>query len=250
LPSLLKESEDSDAYGHELWDYFKKGEGREVIERDDGYLDPSDVAPKMYFAPIKDWPEVEKRGIRYAKGRVLDVGCGAGRVGVHLQAEKKLRVTGIDVSPLAVRVCRLRGLRDVRLLPFEKIDFETASFDTVIMFGNNFGLFGSRSGARHLLKRLHRMTSDDAVIVCDSADPYKTDNPLHLRYHAMNRERGRMAGQVRIRARYLGYIGRWFDYLLVSPQEMRELVSGTGWELSEVLSSGESPLYVGILRKR
>jgi SAM-dependent methyltransferase len=250
MPSLLKQREDADALGRELWDYFRTGEGREVIERDDGYLDPSDVAPKMYFAPLEDWPEVERRGIRYARGRVLDVGCGAGRVGIYLQGEKKLRVTGIDVSPLAVKVSRLRGLRDARLLPLEKIDFGRGSLDTVVMYGNNFGLLGSMSRAKRLLRRLHRMTSDDAVIICDSVDPYKTDNLCHLRYHAMNRKRGRMAGQVRIRVRYLGYVGRWFDYLLVSPQEMREVASGTGWDLAEVLKSDEGPLYVGILRKQ
>jgi len=82
------------------------------------------------------------------KGRVLDVGCGAGRVGIYLQRYRNLDVTGIDISPLAVRVSRLRGLRKVRLLALEDIDFPRGSFDSVVMFGNNFGLFGSGRGRR------------------------------------------------------------------------------------------------------
>jgi hypothetical protein len=146
-------------------------------------------------------------------------------------------------------VSRLRGLRKARVLAFEDIDFAKGYFDSVVMFGNNFGLFGSMSKAKRLLKRLFVMTSADAVIICESLDPHRTDNPHHLRYQEENRRKGRMPGQVRLRARYLGYVGRWFDYLLVSPQEMRDVVSGTGWELSRVIKTSGSPLYIGILRK-
>jgi len=249
MPRLVKSSEDTDAYGHELWDYFEKGEGFEIIERKDGYLDPSEVAPKLYFAPFEDWPVVEKKAIRYVRGRVLDVGCGAGRVGIYLQEKRNLEVTGIDISPLAVKVCKLRGLKKAMLLSFERIDFGRGSFDTVMMFGNNFGLFGSRVKAKRMLRRLSRMTSDEAVMICESLDPYKTDNPHHIRYQQQNRRRGRMSGQVRIRARYLRYIGRWFDYLLVSAREMGDIAVGTGWRLSRVIRSPEGPLYVGILNK-
>ena len=247
-PSVGKSS--SDAYGHEVWDYFKKRVGYEVIERDDGLIDPSDIAPGFYFAPLGDWPHVERKAIRYVKGRVLDVGCGAGRVAIYLQNYRKLDVTGIDISPLAIRVSKLRGLRKTRLLAFEDIDFKPASFDSVVMFGNNFGLFGSKSRAKRLLRKLFEMTSAEGVIVCESADPYKTSDPDHLRYHERNRAKGRMPGQVRIRARYRTYVGKWFDYLLVSPNEMRDIAEGAGWTVSRFIRSEESPLYAGILRKK
>lgn len=240
---------DSDAYGHEVWDYFTKRQGYEVIERDDGLVDPSEVAPGVYFAPLKDWPEAEKKGMAFVKGKVLDVGCGAGRVGVYLQKHLGLEVTGIDTSPLALRVARARGLRKTRLLAFEDIDFPPGSFDSVVMYGNNFGLFGSRARARSLLKRLHRMTTAEAAIVCSSVDPYRTDDPDHIRYQKRNRAKGRMSGQVRIRARYRTHVGRWFEYLLVSPKEMKEIVVGTGWHVDRVIMPRSGPLYVGVVRK-
>lgn len=241
--------ETTDAFGHEMWDYFKKRQGYEVIERDDGYIDPSDVAPRLYFAPLKDWPRAEREGVVYAKGRVLDVGCGAGRVAIYLQRYRRLDVTGIDNSPLAVRVSKARGLKKARLMDFENIDFEHGSFDSIVMFGNNFGLFGSKSKARRILKKLFTMTSPGAVAICESADPYKTSNPDHLRYHRLNRARGRMPGQLRIRVRYRNYVGKWFDYLLVSPDEMKEIVTGTGWSVSRFIKSNKRPLYIGILRR-
>ncbi|MDG6989437.1 MAG: class I SAM-dependent methyltransferase [Nitrososphaerota archaeon] len=240
---------DSDAYGHEVWDYFVGRLGNEVIERDDGLVDPSAEAPAMYFAPLKDWPAVERKGVAFMKGRVLDVGCGAGRVGIYLQRRQGFDVTGIDTSPLALKVARARGLRKARLLAFGDIGFPPRSFDSVVMYGNNFGLFGSRARARRLLKRLHRMTTAEATIVCSSVDPYKSDDPVHIKYQEQNRAKGRMSGQVRIRARYRTYVGKWFDYLLVSPKEMRELSEGTGWRVDRLFVSKGGPLYVAVMRK-
>ena len=240
---------DTDAYGHEVWDYFTKHSGRETIERDDGLLDPSESLPAGYFAPLKDWDPVERKGIAFAKGRVLDAGCGPGRVALYLQKRRKLEVLGIDNSPLALKVAKARGVKRTKLLAFEDIDFAPGSFDTVVMYGNNFGLFGSEAKAKRLLKKLHVMTSDDAVIICSSANPYETDNPDHLRYQRRNLAHGRMAGQVRMRARYRIWVGKWLDYLLVSPKEMKEIVKGTGWRVERFIKLNGGPLYVGVIRK-
>lgn len=81
------------------------------MEREDDLIDPSEVAPRLYFAPFRHWPEVERKGIIHVKGRVLDVGGGAGRVAVYLQRRRGLDVMGVDASPLALKVARARGLR-------------------------------------------------------------------------------------------------------------------------------------------
>lgn len=238
-----------DAYGHLVRDYHNGHPAREVIERSDGLIDPSSVAPGLYFAEFKDWPSVERRAMAYAKGRVIDVGCGAGRVALYLQNSKGLDVLGIDSSPLAVKVCRLRGLKKAKVIAFQDIKFPAGSFDSVIMLGNNFGLFGNRAGARRLLKKLWSMTAPGALIIGESVDPYQTDDPDHLAYHESNKAKGRMAGQVRIRVRYRTFVGRWFDYLLVSQSEMRELARGTGWRVRRFVTSAGSPLYVGVLER-
>jgi SAM-dependent methyltransferase len=177
---------------------------------------------------------------------VLDVGCGAGRIALHLQ-ERGHEVVGIDISPLAVEVCRRRGIKDVRELPLTRVDSSLGRFDTVVMFGNNFGLFGNPRRARWLLRRLRGLTNEGARILGETRDPYDTDVQHHLEYHERNRQRGRMAGQLRIRVRFLTYTTPWFDYLIVSPAEMKELVAGTGWRVSRNVRDGV--MYVGILER-
>lgn len=219
----------------------------EIVERDDGFFGVSTGA-KYYFAEYRSWHDREKKAMQYVRGRVLDVGCGAGRVSLYLQ-KKGFDVLGVDVSPLAIRVCKMRGLRNARVLPITKLCSKVGNFGTVIMFGNNFGVFGNRKRAKWLLKRLYRMTSENARIIVDSLDPYKTNDPDHLRYHRFNKRRARMAGQLRIRVRYRKYVTPWFDYLLVSQPEMRNILDGTGWELNRVLTSLNSPAYITIIAK-
>jgi 2-polyprenyl-3-methyl-5-hydroxy-6-metoxy-1,4-benzoquinol methylase len=111
------------------------------------------------FGDYRSWSRRERQAINLAKGRVLDIGCGAGRFTLHLQ-QKGFEVTGIDNSSGAVKVCKLRGVKDVRLMSIDSIgSFRHGSFDTVIMMGNNFGLFGGFQKAKRLLKRLHGITS-------------------------------------------------------------------------------------------
>lgn len=249
--SLIKSKKQFvDAYGEQLWSYFKTGEPRnEIIERDDGLLSLGQFGGKLYFSEYKDWQPIEKEAMKYARGRVLDVGCGAGRHSLHLQA-KGLDVTGIDNSPLAIKICRERGLKKARVMAFKDVgQFKSDSFDTVIMMGNNFGLFGSFKLAQTLLKKLHRLTSPDALIIAMTRDPYATKDPAHAAYHKLNRKRGRMGGQLRIRVRFKGAIGSWFDYLLVSKDELKTILKNTGWRVERYLD-GYDGLYVMVLSKR
>ncbi len=85
-------------------------------------------------------------------------------------------------------------------------------------------------------------------MIVESNDVYATKNPIHLAYQRRNRERGRMSGQIRFRVRYLQYATGYYDYLMVSPAEMREIVAGTGWRVARVLRSAGST-YFALLEK-
>ena len=112
------------------------------------------------------------------------------------------------------------------------------------MYGNNFGLFASRTKARRLLRSLRPLAD---WIVAGSNDPYRTDDPVHLAYQKRNRSMGRMPGQLRLHIRYGGLMGPWFAYLLASPDEMTGIVDGTGWRIERFVR-GEDSYYVAVLR--
>lgn len=242
---------DEDAYGQAIRDHYESEEAFEVVERDDGWVGPS-AGPALYFSEYEDWdPSVRDGldGLAETDGRVLDVGCGAGRHGLYLQ-EQGLDVTGIDVSPGAVEVSRERGLADVRECDVGDVAaaFDPDTFDAVVMLGNNFGLVGTADRAPAVLSGLATVTTADATLLAGTADPYETDDSYHADYHEYNRERGRLGGALRIRVRYRTHATDWFDYLMVSREEMRDVVADTPWTVSEFLD-GEDGNYVGVLEK-
>jgi SAM-dependent methyltransferase len=240
----------ADAYGRQLLaQYERRTATGEIIERDDDYIAfGSEAGP--YFTVYDEWPETERRAIDRARGRILDVGCGAGRHSLYLQ-EKGFDVTGIDNSPGAISVCRQRGLKKALVRSVGEIEkFKADSFDTILMLGNNFGLFGDPETARRVLGQMSRATTAAAQIVAGTRNPYLTNEADHLAYHRLNKRRGRMAGQIRMRVRCGRIVGEWFDYLFVSPPEMEEIVRGTDWEIREFLDPEKVNFFAVIGKTR
>ena len=237
-----------DACGRNFTDIYNGKTRFEIIERDDGRIEAAD-ARAWYLADYKDWSQREKAAMRHVRGRVLDIGCGMGRHALYLQ-KKGVSVTGLDFSPLNIKLCRMRGLKRTLCMPVEAISrLKSASFDTLLMLGNNFGLFGNRKKTKRLLRAMSRITSDDALIIAETLDPYRTSDPDHLAYHRRNLRRGRMAGQVRIRVRHGRLAEPWFEYLFVSKKELAGILEGTGWRLQKTIESG-GPQYIALIKKR
>lgn len=245
---IAKNRLDKDAIGHMLFDYLEGDNVFECIEREDGYIGMS-MGPNAYFADFSSWPyHLQEAMRRLVPGRTLDLGCGAGRLELYLQ-NQGCEVTGIDNSPLAVEVSRRRGALDARLLSVTQISAAVGIFDNIVMIGHNWGLMGNGRRARWLLRKFHAMTTPKARIIAESNDVQKTQNPDHLAYQSYNRERGRLPGQLRIRVRYRGFIGEWFDYLMVSREEMQKIVDGTGWHIIEFIDSDKTS-YVAVMEKQ
>jgi len=135
----------------------------------------------------------------------------------------------------------------VRLMGVDDVDESLGNLDTIVMLGNNFGVVGGRENAVRLLRRFHNLTSERGRIVAESRDVGRTEDPVHLGYQEQNRERGRMPGQIRIRVRHREHATPWFDYLMVSPAELEELVADTGWRIGGLLESDDT--YIAVLEK-
>jgi SAM-dependent methyltransferase len=235
-----------DVYGALLADALAGRRAYEVVERDDGYVMAFDA--RYLVAPFSRWDDRdEKRAMRFVRGRVLDVGCGGGRVCLHLQ-ERGLDVVGIDSSPGAIEVCRQRGVRDARVLTVETLDGSLGRFDTVVLLGQGFGMLSSRRRAPRILAKLASLTTPTARIVAETFDAHTLEDPVQRRYRERNVHRGRMPGQLRVRVRYRDLSTPWFDWLQVSPRELEELLDGTAWRLTRTL--GEGPSYIAIIDRR
>ena len=142
----------------------------------------------------------------------------------------------------------MRGLKKAKVQAVTKVSPRLGTFDTLLMLGNNFGLFSNSKRAKWLLKRFYNITTKNGRIIAETRDIYQTKNPDHLGYHQRNRKRGRMPGQVRIRVRYKKCATPWFDYLMVSKEEMRKLLKDSNWGVKRLLN-GEDGIYIAVIEK-
>lgn len=237
-----------DAFGTALWDHHHCGRIDEIIETSDGYIWANQGGMKMYFAPYMKWLGAEKTAMSYAKGTVLDIGCGAGRHSLWLEAAGR-RVTAIDASFLATEVTKLRGAKDVRCLPVECIgDIKDMRYNSVLMLGNGFGLFGTVAKARKLLRELAQLTTPDGIIIADSVDPKYLDKEF-FRNNTAAENTTRLSGQLRIRYRYRDSATPWFDFAYISLAEIERVIRGTDWVLKTHIK-GERGHFAVVLAKK
>ncbi|HET9625190.1 MAG TPA: class I SAM-dependent methyltransferase [Kofleriaceae bacterium] len=240
-------SEQEDAYGRAILDFYEGKGGFEIFELDDGFIDVAmrGGLPAFYFSPFDRWFAHEKEALQLLRGRVLDIGCGAGRHCLYSQ-ERGHDVIGIDNSPLAIEVAKRRGVRDARVLSIGDIGPALGVFDTLLMLGSNFALFQSRAIARTLLQRFHEVTAPDAQILAGVMDPHHGEL---AGYCARNVERDpeRMPGQLRMRIRYKGYATPWFDSLNVSKTELASVIDGTGWVVDRFIGDH---VFIAVLTKQ
>jgi cyclopropane fatty-acyl-phospholipid synthase-like methyltransferase len=114
-------------------------------------------------------PILEQKALLLAKGKVLDVGCGAGSHSLYLQNEKNLEVTAIDISEKAIESCKLRGVSDAKVENI--LQFETdEKFDTLLLLMNGTGIFGKLANISQYLQKLKSLLAVNGQILIDSSD--------------------------------------------------------------------------------
>ena len=240
-PSTLGQPRLGDAFGALLAAGLERdgraGEVFEVVERDDGHVRANDVA--RYFRP--SWGRLDDWMYDHTRGRVLDVGCGAGRSAIAL-VDGGHEVVGVDVSPGAVAVCRRRGFDAVVEGTVYDAHIE-GRFDTIVLAGNNVGLLGNRNAAGGFLDRLAQLSAGPAARIVGTAighEPGAMMAAEDREYEASNLSRGRLRWQVTMRSRYATLATDWFDYLFLTPSELTDLVSDSPWKIADLVEDGPS----------
>lgn len=154
-----------DVFGKAILDY-QQGNYIEDITTATS-ISEDDVLPLPYlFRDYAEMPKIEQKALQLAKGKVLDVGCGAGSHSLYLQ-KKGLNIKSIDVSPNAIKACQLRGIKNAHVLDIQN---ETDTFDTILMLMNGSGFFQSLEQTPHVLHHLKGLLNEGGQILIDSSD--------------------------------------------------------------------------------
>ncbi|GIV44684.1 MAG: hypothetical protein KatS3mg035_1807 [Bacteroidia bacterium] len=241
-----------DAYGNNIADtYYGRGGGYDIIEREDGHFTLNGDSD-AYTESFENWSDIQKKASQLVSGKILDIGCGGGKHAIHFQ-NLGYEVIGMDNSPLALQVCLDRGLKYALLCDVIHLD-ETVvqNIQTVLMWGNNFGLLQNPVLAKRFFMKAHKICNENAKILIETLDPYgkaffMEDDKKYIQENLLN---GRMGGQMRIRVRYRHFVTPWKDYLFVSKKELHEILVDTGWKVSYTFDDDSIDQYIAVIERK
>lgn len=238
----------NDPFADALETYQRTRRGSYRYTRDDGWSQIEDVW--WYFTSFRDFPSIEKRALRFARGHVLDIGCGAGRHSLYLK-RKGLLVTAMDISPRVAMLARSRGVRGVFVASAcDSLPFESERFDTILLFGNNLGLCGSIHETAILLQELARVTSAKGRILATTRAP-GTKKEGDLRYWNRKLAEGHGFGETGFKLEYRRRNAEWVRLLLISAGDLMRLAIENGWIVRQLIGRGDREEgYAVILEKQ
>lgn len=156
-----------DLFGKAMYD-FQTNNSPEDIVTETSISEEDEMSVEYLFRSYDEMPKIEQKALQLAKGKTLDVGCGAGSHSLSLQNDRNLDVTAIDISEKAIETCKLRGIKNA--LVKNILDFEGEKFDSIILLMNGTGIFGKLENCNTYLSKLKSLLNPGGQILIDSSD--------------------------------------------------------------------------------
>ena len=155
-----------DLFGKAILD-FQTNNSPEDIVTETNISEADDMEVAYLFRSFEQMPKLEQEALQLSKGKILDIGCGAGSHSLHLQ-ENNFDVTAIDISENAIKACQLRGLKNAKVQNL--LDIEDEKFDTILLLMNGTGIFGTLNETSKYLQKLKSLLNPNGQILIDSSD--------------------------------------------------------------------------------
>ena len=128
-----------------------------------------DVLPVEYlFRSFKDMPDLERKALTISRGKILDVGAGAGSHALYLQQSNK-EVFANEISPAACDVMRKRGVKNILEQDFYLLP-EDNKYDTILMLMNGIGIAGDTNNLEKFFDKVKRLLNPGGSLIVDSSD--------------------------------------------------------------------------------
>ena len=231
-------TEREDPMGAAIRDYFRQGKSAQLKVLS-SLFDDDEMPVAHLFRSYHEMPPLEQRALNEARGKVLDVGAGAGCHALALQ-ERGFDVTTVDISPLSCETMKERGVANVECVNIFNQRFQER-FDTLLLLMNGTGIAGKLSRLPQLLSRLKQLMNPGAQILIDSSDlRYVYEDENGVLDVDLN---GAYYGEVDYQMTYRNIIGKSFDWLYADSVVLAECCRQCGLKC-EILAQGNHYDYL------
>ena len=156
-----------DLFGKAILDYQTNNSPEDLIT-ETTISEEDEMSVAYLFRSHAEMPLMEQKALELAKGKILDVGCGAGSHSLYLQNERNLDVTSIDISANAIQACTLRGLKNAKVQ--DVMTLENEKYDTILLLMNGAGMCGKLKNIPNFLLKLKSLLNPGGQILLDSSD--------------------------------------------------------------------------------
>ncbi|MBA3900370.1 MAG: class I SAM-dependent methyltransferase [Bacteroidetes bacterium] len=223
-----------DVFGQALKDYYKNKATALFIETSYGEIEemPLDV----FYRKPAEFPPIEHIALKLCKGKILDIGAGAGTHSVYLQSKNK-DVTALEISSAAVEIMKNQGVENV--IQADIFTYTNSHFDTLLHLMNGIGIAGTLEGLNELLIVFKSILKPGGTVIFDSSDIsyLYEEHPLPL---------NKYFGEISYRYLYKKQKGPWFKWLYIDQLKMTEIANAHGFKF-ELLCEDETDQYLAKL---
>ena len=156
-----------DLMGQAIWDYHHHKNADDLLT-ETSISEIDELPVEYFFRAFDDMNLIEQKALELSRGKVLDIGAGAGSHSLYLQDEKGLDVLALDFSPKSIEVCQLRGLKNT--VCTDILQFFGETYDTLLMLMNGTGIFQTLDKIDLYLEKLHSLLKKDGQNLIYSTD--------------------------------------------------------------------------------
>jgi SAM-dependent methyltransferase len=220
----VTDTEHYNPHGQSLVDYQRGDTDAFTTVHSAGGL-TTDVPVGLFFRAPDMFP-LEQKALELCRGRVLDIGAGAGSHALALQA-RGLEVIALDFLPECVAVMRARGVKEA--VQADIYTFAAAPFDTLLSLMNGLALVRDLNGLQPFFASLRRLLKPGGQFLVDSVDLRRTGRPQSAAMVEAATRAGRYFGEADLQLEYKGRRGTPFTQLYIDADTLAQHAQAAGW---------------------
>ena len=231
----------SDSLGEAIAAYFA-GQKRAAITVISSIAEDDQIPVSYLFRNFENMPELEQVALEKCRGKVLDIGAGAGSHALWLQ-EKGLEVSALEISEKASKVMNAQGIKRVINADFWQFE-PTEKFDTLLLLMNGIGLAGTLERLPDFLKKVKNWLTPGGQVLLESSDILymyeEEDGSVALDLN------GPYYGEIEYQMDFGDIKGKPFPWLFIDYLLLEEYAAASGFSV-ECLFEGENGEYLARL---
>lgn len=226
-----------DIFGTAIRAYYKEKDTTPITVHSPDFDDDETPVPYL-FRTFEEMPNLEQQALDLCKGKVLDVGCGAGSHTLYLQKKKGVDVIAIDTSEGAIEIAKDRGVINIVQKDFYEI--RNQKYDTLLLLMNGSGIIGKLDNLDAFFGHCKTLLKENGSVILDSSD-------LIFLFEDEFIDTEGYYGELKYTLSYKNEVSEEFDWLYIDEETLKIFAEKNNFTC-EIVAKGTHYDYLAVLK--